>query len=54
MCEEKSAFELAWQIENLISNSHLQEKLVENALRYAADHHWRNISKKIIACYRTN
>lgn len=51
MCEEKSAFELAWQIQNLISDSHLQKKLVENALKYAADCHWTKIGKKIITCY---
>lgn len=51
MCAEKSIVELAQQIEYLTANAPLQTHLVKNALKYAADHSWREVVKKTITCY---
>jgi len=52
MCSQKSVFELAWLIEYLMADVNLQEKLIKNALKYAADNQWSNIAREIITCYQ--
>ncbi len=51
LCEEKSFFELAQQIEYLIAHPDLQATLVKNALTYATNNQWLTVAQKLIMYY---
>jgi glycosyltransferase involved in cell wall biosynthesis len=47
----KCEMELAWQIQRLAADPAQQRQLVENALRYAREHSWEEIAKRVVRIY---
>jgi glycosyltransferase involved in cell wall biosynthesis len=51
MVTPKCEMELAWQIQRLAADPQQQKQLVENALRYAREHSWTEIAKRVVGIY---
>jgi glycosyltransferase involved in cell wall biosynthesis len=47
----KCEMELAWQIQRLAADPEQQRQLVENARRYAREHSWDEIAKRVVRIY---
>ncbi len=52
LCTPDAAHELAWHIQQLAGNLLLQQKLAQNALKFAALHSWSRVAEQLIAVYR--
>jgi glycosyltransferase involved in cell wall biosynthesis len=52
LCTPDAPHELAWQIRQLTHNRGLQQKLVQNALQFAALHSWDRVVDRLLDVYR--
>ena len=44
--------ELAWQIQQLAGNPALQQRLAQNALKFAAEHSWERVIARLLGVYQ--
>jgi glycosyltransferase involved in cell wall biosynthesis len=52
LCTPDAAHELAWQVQQLSGNPELQQKLIQNALQFAAIHSWDRVVERLVDVYR--